>query len=88
MKKADRDKYLGAIQGCLPSLYDVDAERPLADLGTDRAVISAKADQVREVLQGALKANLPAQLALFEYFQSEVHHKINTELSQRRRNCD
>lgn len=88
MNKADRDKYLGAIQGCLPSLYDADAEAPLETLALRAGRISAKTDREEEVLRGALNANLPEQLALFKVIQSEVRHTLEEKSRQRRLYCD
>lgn len=90
MKKSDRDLYLGAIQGCLPLLSDptVDEGRPQKPW-TAESGISAKADrEATEGFLGALDANLPGQLSLFNDFTSDVCHISAEDLARYGLNCD
>lgn len=90
MKLSDRDRYLGEATHASPSLYDPTVstgERPRkrAESG---ARISAKTGTKPKGFSGALDANLPEQLSLFEGFESDLAHTSSVKWTRKRLNCD
>lgn len=88
MNKANRDKYLGAPLGCLPSALDPEAVATPQELSESEVRNSAKTEDRRERSLLALNANLACQDALFKMAVCEVRHISKSNIRKKRLYCD